>query len=90
MIGKASDPRSKGLGSKQNYKERAEHYGLFTTPRRSHSTSWSWTTVDEMDGLGITNETFPSAPLARLARVTHVITCFFASVVMAMIHAAYV
>ena len=24
MIGKASEPRSKGLGSKQNYKEHAE------------------------------------------------------------------
>ena len=65
MIGKASDPRSKGRGSKQNYKEHAEHFGLFTTPRWSHSTSWSWTTVDEKDGLGITNETFPSVPLAR-------------------------
>ena len=65
MIGKASDPRSKGLGSKQNYKEHAGHYGLFTTPRW---TSWGWTTVDAKDALGITNETFPSAASAELAR----------------------
>ena len=44
-----------------------------------------WTSVDEKDGLGMRNEKFPSALLAR-SSCYHT---FLGSAVMAMIHDAY-